>query len=150
MGATTDGSAGPRARFAGELRAAFLDARRIAAQLRSHAERVPYPRIGPALIGLADRADAQAARIAAELRTLAGNADPADPASPRDGRNHWERLSIDVADLETLKRRWVELALRWDVDFPAAAATLAELGRATAAMSAAVRDLLALADPHAA
>ncbi|MCC6766235.1 MAG: hypothetical protein IT293_16365 [Deltaproteobacteria bacterium] len=150
MGATGEGSAALRARFAGDLRAGYLDARRIAAQLRRHAGRVPYPRLGPTLVGLADRADAQAARVAAELRALAGNADPADPTSPRDGRNHWERLSVDLADLEALKRRWVDLALRWDVDFPATAAALAEFGRTTSAMSATVRDLLARADPHAA
>ncbi len=150
MAVTDDGSAGLRTAFARELRGAYLDARRVAAQLRSHANQVPYPRLGAVLVTLAGRADAQAARVAAELRLLAGNADPTDPTSPRDGRNHWERLSIDLADLKQLERRWVELALRWDVAFPATAATLVELGRVTTAMSTTIRDLLARADPHAA
>lgn len=150
MAATDDASSGLRAAFARDLRGAYLDVRRIAAQLRSHATHVPYPRLGPTLVALADRADAQAARVAAELRAFAGNADPSDTTLPREGRNHWERLSLDLADLEALKRRWVELALRWDVDFPASGGMLGELGRTTGAMSTVVRDLLARADPHAA
>lgn len=143
-------SAGVRAHFAGDLRRVFLDARRLATQLRDHAALVPYPRLGGVLRDLAERAEAQAAVLARELRTLAGNADPSDPTAPRTGRNHWERLSGDLTDLESLKRRYVELALRWDIDFPAPAAALGALGRSAAEMSRTVRDMLARSDPHAA
>ncbi len=145
-----DGSTGARARFAGEVRALYLAARRIASQLRSHATRVPYERLGPALRDLADQADGQAAALAAELRLLAGNTDPADAVSPREGRNHWERLQFDLTDLEALKRGYLDLALRWDVEFPTTAATLTGLGHATGVMSTVVRDMLARSDPHAA
>ena len=141
---------GPRARFGRELRAAYLDARRLAAQLRDHGEKVPYPALGHALRRLAEEADRHAAALAAELRAIAGNVDPADPVLPRVGRNHWERLTIDVADLEALQRRYTELALRWDVHFPGSVATFDGLARATAAMTRDVRTMLIRSDPHAA
>ena len=143
-------SAGTRAHFARDLRDVFLTARRIARQLRGHATGVPYERLAPALRALADQADGQAATLAAELHAVAGNADPADTATVREGRNHWERLTFDVADLDALKRRYLDLALHWDVEFPSAAATLVALGHATAVMSAVVRDMVARSDPHAA
>jgi hypothetical protein len=99
---------------------------------------------------LAATAEEHAATLAGEIRALAGNADPADAMSPRTGRNHWERLTVDLQDLEALRRRETELALRWDVEFPAIARTLATLAHATAGMSAAVRGMLARSDPHAA
>ena len=140
----------PRARFGRELRAVYLDVRRVATQLRDHATHVPYPGLGVELRRLAEQADGQAALLADELRALAGNPDPSDPVAPRVGRNHWERLTIDLAALEALQRRCTELALRWDLDFPAAAVTLARLSHVTAAMTATVRTMLARSDPHAA
>lgn len=145
-----EGTGNPRTRFGRELRAVYLDVRRVATQLRDHAMRVPYPGIGVELRRLADQADGQAALLADELRAIAGNPDPSDPIAPRVGHNHWERLTIALADLEALHRRHTELALRWDVDFPVSAATVARLARATVAMAAAVRTMVARSDPHAA
>ncbi len=139
----------PRTRCARELRGVYLDVRRIAIQLRRHAEHAPYPALVAELRTLAAAAEEHAATLAAEIRTLAGNADPADAMAPRTGRNHWERLTVDLQDLEALRRRETELALRWDVDFPATTATLARLAHTTAAMTATVRDMLARSDPHA-
>jgi hypothetical protein len=140
----------PRARFGRDLRAVYLDTRRVAVQLRDHATHVPYPALGTELRRLAAQADGQAALLADELRAIAGNPDPSDPVAPRIGHNHWERLTIDLADLEALQRRHTELALRWDVDFPASAATLARLAHAIATMSTTVRAMVARSDPHAA
>jgi hypothetical protein len=88
--------------------------------------------------------------LADELRALAGNTDPSDRVEPREGRNHWERLTLDLADLEGLRRRQIDLALHWDVDFATTAETLGRLASATAAMGTVVRGLLARSDPHAA
>jgi len=140
----------PRVRLGRDLRAAYLDARRLAAQLRRHGGHVPYPALGPTLTRLAEEADAQAALLAGEIRALAGNTDPSDPVAPRDGRNHWERLTFDIADLETLRRRYAELALHFDVEFPATVAAVDRLARTTATMTVTVRGLLARSDPHAA
>jgi hypothetical protein len=141
---------GSRARFGRELRAAYLDARRVATQLRRHGTRVPYPALSQDFRRLAEAADGHVALLADEIRAVAGNTDPADPIAPREGRNHWERLTVDLADLETLQRRYTELALHWDVEHPASAVTFDRLARATAAMSRDVRTMLARSDPHAA
>jgi hypothetical protein len=141
---------GPRTRFGRALRAVYLDVRRVAAHLRDHAAHVPYPGLGVELRRLAEQADGQAALLAGELRAIAGNPDPSDPVVPRGGRNHWERMTIDLAALEALQRHATELALRWDVDFPDSAATLARLGHVIGAMASAVRTMVARSDPHAA
>jgi hypothetical protein len=144
-----DWAGGSRARLGRELHAVYVDARRLASQLRRHGAHVPYPGLAEDFRRLADQAERHAARLADEIRVVAANADPADPIPPREGRNHWERLSGDVADLESLRRRYADLASAWDVESPDLAATLAELARATAAMSRDVRAMLARSDPHA-
>src|SRR5262245_48550752 len=55
-----DRRGGARARLARELRGLFLDARRIAVQLRSHGARAPYPAHGNELRRLGEQAEAQA------------------------------------------------------------------------------------------
>ena len=140
---------GPRGRFGRAVRAVYLDARRLAVQLRDHGTRVPYPALGEDFRRLAEEADGQAAALAGELRALAGPVDPSDPVAPRAGRNHWERLTIDLADLEAIQRRYIELALHWDVDFPASVATFDRLARTTAGMIRDVRSMLIRSDPHA-
>jgi hypothetical protein len=143
-------SGGKQVRFVRDLRGLYLDVRRVATQLRRHAGQVPYPALGVELRRLAEQAEGQAAALADELRAVAGNADPSDPMAPREGRNHWERLTVNLSDLETIRRCETELALRWDLDFPAPALVLARLAQVTASMSAAVRVMLARSDPHAA
>jgi hypothetical protein len=140
---------GSRVRLGRELRAVYLDERRVARQLRGHGAQVPYAGLAENLGRLADQADHHAARLAQELRVVGGNADPFDTTTPRTGRNHWERLTIDLADLESLQRRYADLAREWDVEFPETAATLAELAAATATMSKDVRAMVARSDPHA-
>ena len=131
------------------MRAAYLDARRVASQLRAHGVRVPYPALSADFTHLADEADGHAGLLADELRAVAGNTDPSDAVPPRNGHNHWERLTIDLESLASLQRRCTELALHWDVEFPATAATFEHLARATAGMSNVVRAMLARSDPHA-
>jgi len=141
---------GARVRLGRELRAVYLDERRVANQLRRHGAQVPYPALTEEFQRLADQADHHAARLANELRLVAGNTDPSDATPSHDGRNHWERLTVDLADLESLQHRYTDLAVHWGLDFPAVAATLGELAHETAAMAREVRNMLARSDPHAA
>jgi len=132
------------------LRAAYLDARRLAGQLRAHGVRVPYPALSADFTRLADQADGHAALLARELGAVAGNTDPSDATPPRYGRNHWERLTLDLESLAALQRRYTELALHWDIEFPVTTTTCEHLAQATAGMSSVVRAMLARSDPHAA
>jgi hypothetical protein len=149
LGRLQERAGGPRVRLGRELRAAYLDARRLGLQLRRHSAHVPYAALGPELTRLAEQAEEHAAVLASELRAVAANTDTADAVQPRNGRNHWERLTIDLADLERLHRRYTELALHWDVEFPSTVATVDRLARATAAMTSTMRSMLARSDPHA-
>lgn len=141
---------GPRQRLGRDLRAAYAEERRVARALRDHAARVPYENQTVEVGRLADRADGHAATLAHELRALTGGADPVAAGTPVAGRNHWERMTAALADVEALQRRYRELALRWDVQFPAPAATFAELARSSAVSAVTLRSLVARADPHAA
>jgi hypothetical protein len=132
-----------------DLRAAYLNERRVARLLRQHGAQVPYPTLATDLTCLAGEADGRAARLADELRAVAGNTDPSDVVPVPDGRNHWERLTADLAAVESLQRRYTELALQWDVDFPATTATLHDLARAATATATLLRTMVARSDPHA-
>ena len=140
---------GARARLGRDLRTAYLDERRVAKQLRQHGTRVPYPALADDFTRLADLADGHAALLADELHAMAGNTDPSDTVEPRDGHNHWQRLTLDLAALESLHQRYTELATHWDVDFPATAVTFEHLARATAVMTRELRAMIARSDPHA-
>ena len=140
---------GVRARLGRDLHATYLEERRVARRLRRHGDKVPYPALAAELARLAEQADGRAARLADELRAVAGNTDPSDVVPLPDGRNHWERLTGDLAAVESLHRRYTELALQWDLDFPTTTATLQDLAQAMAATATALRTMVARADPHA-
>ncbi len=127
----------------------YLEALRVARQLRAHAECMPYPALTAEVGRLAAEADGHVAELAGELRRLAGDADRDVAATPRAGRNAWARLTADLADLQSLHRRYTELALRYDVDFPDTATSLDRLARETARMEQRLRALTSRADPHA-
>lgn len=142
-------SVAPRQRLSRELREVYRDERQLGRQLRTHAARAPYPAVGTELLRLADQADASAATLAHALRDLMGGADPHVPDAPPAGRNLWERLNRDLHDAESLLRRYTELSLRWDADFPAIAATFDRLARTASATLGTLRSLAARSDPHA-
>jgi hypothetical protein len=141
---------GPRLRLCGRLVDAWHEELRFARQLRAHTERVPYPDMAARLLELADRADAHAAALGAELKRLGGTLQRRDLGPLRDGRNAWERLVVDAEDARDLTERYGELTREWDVDFPESAVALEALRRDAAAITQALGDMLARADPHAA
>jgi hypothetical protein len=139
----------PKRRLARDLAATYRAERRLGGQLRAHAARVPYPAFRTDLLRLADVADGNSATLANELRTLTGSADPLVAEPPRGGRNHWERVLIDLTDAEALHRSCADLARRWDIAFPSVADTFVRLARSAAHTGATLRTQTALADPHA-
>jgi rubrerythrin len=145
-----DLTAGPERRIVRDLTAAYQHERRMAAQLRAHAERVPYPNLAATLTGLADEEDAHAARLQADIARRGGVANGAIVAeTTRPGRNYWERLTIDLEELRAKSRRYLELAQHWDLDDAAAAALFTDLAHEDAAMCRMIADLIARSDPHA-
>ena len=145
-----DLAAGPTRRLVRDLAAAYQHERRMAAQLRVHAERVPYPNLATTLTGLADDEDAHATRLQDEITRRGGVANGAVVATAtRPGRNYWERLTIDLEELRAKSKRYLELAQHWDLDDAAAAALFTDLAHEDAAMCRVLGDLIARSDPHA-
>ena len=140
----------PRLRLCGQLADVWHEELRFARQLRAHSERVPYPDMAARLLELADRADAHAAALGAEVKRLGGTLQRRDLGPLRDGRNAWERLAADAEDARNLTERYGELTRAWDVDFPETETALARLRHDTAAVTKALSDMGARADPHAA
>ena len=140
---------GPSRRLAGDLTAAYLEELRLARQLRLHAERVPYPNLAAPLLGLADRQERHAALLRERVGGLGGNVGADGVGVPREGRNYWERLTFDLADLRALSQRYLELTHYWDVDAESAA-LCARLAHEDGEACHLIGDLIARSDPHAA
>ena len=142
--------AAPRRRFVAALCAMYHSALGLARELRADAERSPYPQHAQSLLVLADTADSQASALAEELRRLGSAPDhpPLSVARPP-GRNHWERLTADLARVQEFTKRYLELAQHWDVMFEESAATLTRLVHDTREMERAIGELIARSDPHA-
>ena len=141
---------GARGRLLAALVQAHRDESRLAEQLRSHAALVPYPADGDHLRGLAERAQARAAAVADELARHRAAIQNGDARLPRGGRNYWQRLTVDLEDLQALGKRYRELALHWDIDYPETAALFDRLAHDSHAMTRVVTGLIARSDPHAA
>jgi hypothetical protein len=144
--------AGPAPRLATALASARGEEIRLARQLRSQSERVPYPGLATTLQALAARSDARAATLVDEIARVDGDVANGDAAAgePRTGRNYWHRLTLDLEDLRLMTRRYRELGHEWDADFPQTAATLGQLARDTTSSARTVTELIARSDPHAA
>lgn len=140
---------GPARRLAGDLANAYLEELRLARQLRLHAERVPYPNLAATLLGLAEVQDKHAALLRERVTQLGDTVDAGAAGAPRDGRNYWERLTFDLADLRARSKRYLELALHWDVDDAESAALCTRLAHEDAAAGRVIDDLIARSDPHA-
>ena len=140
---------GPNRALREELSSAYLDELRMARQFRLHAERVPYPNLGAAMRGLGDQEEAHAALLHAELARLGSAPGASDGSSPPTGRNHWERLTVDFADLRAKIKRYIELAQHWDIEHPDTAALFGRVAREETTMCRVLGEMIARSDPHA-
>jgi hypothetical protein len=120
----------------------------LAQQLRDHAAKAPYPHAEKQLLELAAEEEAQAERLRAAIEALGGSVAPLD-AVPQDGRNHWLRLTLDLAAKQEAGGRYLEQAVRWEQDFPAVGNLLRGLEREEQERRHGIRDMIARSDPHA-
>jgi len=142
-------AAGPRGRLLDDLTTAYHGELKVAQQLRTHAEGVPYPTLAGNLQRLADTQEANAALLRSEIERLGSPVPPPESSAPRSGRNYWERLTYDLDDLRAMNRRYIELAQHWDTEYPEAAGLFSRLARETGESGKVVRDLVARSDSHA-
>lgn len=139
----------PERRLLDDLSAAHDETLRLGKQLRLHAESVPYPYLVETLHRFADRQDAHAALVREEIADLGGTVAPEAAGVPRQGRNYWQRLTIDLEDFRTKAKRHLEQDQHWNLDHPRAAALFARLAHEDAGICQALRELIARSDPHA-
>lgn len=99
-----------------------------AAQLRAHAERVPYPQAATTLRRLAELEDRHAALLRQQIEALGGSAPEVTPEI-YGGLNHWDRMADAYRRADEKRRRFVEQAIHWDIAHPEVAGILERIAR---------------------
>ena len=129
----------------GDLIAAYQDELRAATQLRAHAERAPYAQAAAILRQLADAEDSHAQVLSEQIRTLGGSPHRAVPAI-YEGLNHWDRMAEDFRLADEKRRRYLEQALHWDVEYPKEAELLSKIAAEETANRWLLEELTSRAD----
>jgi rubrerythrin len=101
----------------GDLIADYRTEIQAAAQLRVHAEQVPYPQAAATLHRMAEAADRHARLLREQIATLGGSAPEVSPAI-YEGMNHWDRMAANLRTADERRRRYLEQAIRWDIEYP--------------------------------
>ena len=135
---------GPRHVLA-DLTAGYLEETEAAANLRAHGERAPYPQAAEALQRLAAAEDEHARRFA-ELITRLGGAVPTATPEILSGANHWDRMAADFRRADQKRRRYLEQAMHWDIEYPAVAEFLSRLAAEETVNRKAIEELVVRAD----
>lgn len=131
-----------------ELVEDYVAETRMAAQLRAHADRAPYPRSAAALRSLAAVEDRHAAWLQAEIEARQARAEPWR-GEVAGGRNHWERLRRDLEEADRKRKRYLEQAIAWDPGYPELAELAHRIEAEEARCRAVLEELMARSDPQA-
>jgi hypothetical protein len=126
----------------------YIAERRLAKQLRAHADEAPYPHAAEHLRRLADLEDGQADRLYAEIVRRGGWVE-APVTEPGSGRNHWARLVSDLEEERAAMKRYLEQAIRWEDTDAGLGQLLRTLEREEQQHRLWLQDLIARSDPHA-
>jgi hypothetical protein len=128
-----------------DLTANYVAEIEAAANLRAHAERVPYPQAASTLRELARTADRHADRLRKHI-TLLGGTIPAVSPSLYEGLNHWDRMAMSFRKADEKRRRYLEQSIHWDIEYPRQAKLLAELANEESANRHLIEELASRAD----
>jgi rubrerythrin len=111
-----------------DLAAGYRSEVEAAAQLRAHAERVPYPQAASVLGRLAELEDRHAALLRRHIEALGGAVPTVTPELPA-GPNHWARMADAFRRADEKRRRFLEQAIHWDIEYPEVAAVFGRIAR---------------------
>ncbi len=130
------------------LKADYHDLRRLAEQIRTHAERAPYPHMAERLRQIA--LEKQKSAIVLKEKSL-GLGCELEEHSPiiKSGKNHWQRMVQDLEDHKALENSFLEQVVRLAEEAPEISALLREVVAAQRPHKEALLDLVARADPQA-
>jgi len=133
-----------------ELLASYQEEVRLAQQLRAHADHAPHQAGAQGLRAAAEEQERLVSWLRDEIVAQGGEGnDNAGSISIKEGKNHWVRVVHDMQDNLALERRYNEQAIRYDPALPEVAALFRTLAREKGQISALLRDIASLADPHA-
>ena len=119
----------------------------LANQIESHAAGAPYPQVAQALHGVAREKYASAAKLKTIIETLGGETrTPA--AESKAGKNHWNRLILDLQDQITVDDFLLTMELKAG-DNLEIAQIVKELQTSQKKHRVVLSDLIAIADPQA-
>lgn len=130
------------------LTAGYYDLRRLAEQIRSHADRAPYPHVAVRLRQIAQEKEKAIGALKDKLLSLGAPVGEA-ATEPKSGKNHWERMVRDLEDQKGLEAFFLEHAARVADEAPEIAAFLNKIVAEQLPHKEILLDLVARADPQA-
>lgn len=135
---------GPHRRVA----AIYAAQARLANQLEAHAEEAPYAHVRAKLREIA-KEKRRSLHILRERAAPLGQWSEPEVEPPKSGRNHWERMSIDLKDQSELVAELQSAVVQLTDVAPELADFLRDLAQTEAAHKSVILDLLMRADPQA-
>ena len=120
---------------------------KLANQIESHATSAPYPQIAQTLHQIATQKYDSANKLKTIIATL-GEKTRSLAGEPKPGKNHWERLNLDLGDQITLDDFLLTLELRAG-QTAEIAEIVKELRTSQKPHRQILSDLIAIADPQA-
>lgn len=120
---------------------------KLANQIESHAAGAPYPHIAQALHSIAREKYANAAKLKTIIETR-GEKTRSLAGEPKPGKNHWDRLNLDLQDQVAVDDLLLTLELKAG-DNSEIAQLVKELRIRQKSHRGVLSDLIAIADPQA-
>ena len=130
------------------LQLSYRDLLRLARQIDVHADQAPYPHVAQLLRRMASEKRQRAETLKEKILSLGGDTGDGD-LEIRLGKNHWERVSIDIEDQRLLERQFLERASLLAEKAPEVSSLLQQIVTAELPHREIFLDLLARADPQA-
>ncbi len=127
----------------------YRDLKRLARQVKAHAEMAPYPHVSQRLNQIAQEKEESASRLKDKVVYLRDEALEESVNNFYTGKNHWERMLRDIADQKDLEDRWAEDVIFMVQESPEISDLLNQIIAEGAAHREAFQALLATADPQA-
>lgn len=130
------------------LTAGYHDLRRLTEQIKTHAERAPYPHVAVRLRQMALEKEKTIGALREKLLSLGAHVG-GPQAQPKSGKNHWERMVQDLEDQKGLEAFFLEQATRLVDGAPEIADLLSKVVADQSPHKEILLDLVARADPQA-
>ncbi len=130
------------------LASAYYELFRLADQIESHAEKAPYPHVAAQMRRIALEKRSSASALREKMGEIAGEMKPIR-AEVKSGKNHWERIAVDLEDQRAFENEILAQAVLFAADAPEISVLLRKMASEQAPHREILLDLLVRADPQA-